>query len=395
MKNHDKSILIIGAGNIGRGVIGGLFFKAGYKLVIYDIMAERMRKLSEQGKYVVERVGAEKTERINVDNFEVLDCSDTKQLVDRISIMGLVACCVYEGAFKSICNNISEAIKLRVKNKKGYLNVLLCVNALGAHAYFTKHITDNLADDEEALAYFNEKVGICQVLVGMAGMPSTPDLLEQDPFAVTTRLGGHVDIDRENFKGEPPVVESVGITDKADAKIYRKVYTGNMKHTMTAFMGHANGYKYISDCSKDLFIKECAIGAFYEAEEAIQKEFNFNNEERQAWIDNIININNSKLKDPIARVAAKPVSKLARSNRFVGPALMCIKYHILPYYLSKGIAYAFLYKDDNDPESVEIAQYVEKNDIDSAIDKYCELTDKDWVLKELIKKQYNEAKKLR
>lgn len=40
-----KELLVIGAGNIGRGVIGGLFFESGYHLYIYDIMEERMKQL--------------------------------------------------------------------------------------------------------------------------------------------------------------------------------------------------------------------------------------------------------------------------------------------------------------------------------------------------------------
>ena len=53
-----KELLVIGAGNIGRGVIGGLFFESGYHLYIYDIMEERMKQLKEQGTYLIERVGA-------------------------------------------------------------------------------------------------------------------------------------------------------------------------------------------------------------------------------------------------------------------------------------------------------------------------------------------------
>jgi len=394
MDNQEKSILVIGAGNVGRGVIGGLFYKSGYKLVFYDIMAERMKKLAEQGKYIVECVGTERTERIIVDNFEVVDCSDTKELIDKISTMDLVACCVYEGAFKSICDNISEAIKIRTKAGKGYLNILLCVNALGAPAYFNEHIEENLACNNDALTYFHNNVGICQALVGMAAMPSSKELLEEDPFGVTIRFGGYVGIDGENFKGEPPIVESVSMVEKANAQIYRKVYTGNMMHTMTAFMGKAKGYEFISDCNNDPFIQKCVTEAFYEAEEAIQREFNFSDKERKAWIEGILGINNTRLKDPITRVAAKPINKLSRNNRFVGPALMCVKYHIVPYYLARGIAYGFLYRDESDPESVEINNYVQQNGIDSAITKYCELKEEDWLLRGLIKKQYEEAKNL-
>lgn len=392
MYNQDKSILIIGAGNIGRGVIGSLFYQSGYKLVIYDIMAERMKKLAEQGKYLVERVGEDRTERILVDNFEILDSSNTEELVDKIATTDLVACCVYEGAFESICNNISEAIKRRTRAGKGYLNVLLCVNALGAPEYFNKHIENNLIQSTDALNYFRNNVGICQVLVGMAGMPSPKELLAEDPFAVTTRLGGYVGIDGEHFRGDPPVVKSVNMVEKANAQIYRKVYTGNMKHTMTAFMGKAKGYEFISDCNKDPYIQKCVTEAFFEAEEAIQREFNFNSKDRKDWINGILNIKNSNLKDPISRVAAKPISKLARNNRFIGPALMCIKHHIVPFYLAKGIAYGFLYRDKGDPESVEITNYVQKEGIEKAIDRYCGLKEEDWLLKELVKKQYEEAK---
>lgn len=391
-----KEILIVGAGNIGRGVIGGLFAKADYKLYIYDIMQERMEQLAKQGQYLVERVGADEKERILVKKIQVLDCSDTMDLVQHMEQIDLVACCVYEGAFKNICESLSEAIRKRVKSEKENLNVLLCVNALGAPDYFNKHIKELLKDDVDATKYFEKKVGVCQVMVGMAAMPSTPELLEEDPFAVTTRLGGHIGVDEEAFKGEFPVVESVNMVKKANAQIYRKVYTGNMKHCMTAFLGHAKGYRYISDCFDDEFIEECINGAFYEAEAAIQNEYHFDEEERKSWIDSIIRAKKNKnLKDSLTRVAAKPAAKLERTNRFVGPALMCLKYNILPYYLAKGIAYGFMYRDDEDQESIQITDYVQANGISKAIVKYCSLTEKEWVLKQLIKNQYKEAKKLR
>lgn len=48
MKKQKKELLVIGAGNIGRGVIGGLFYESGYHLYLYDIMAERMEQLKNR-----------------------------------------------------------------------------------------------------------------------------------------------------------------------------------------------------------------------------------------------------------------------------------------------------------------------------------------------------------
>ncbi len=392
----NKELLVIGAGNIGRGVIGGLFYESGYHLYIYDIMAEKMKKLKQQGTYLIERVGSDSQYRIVVDDFDVLECDDTKDLLEHMKKVDLIACCVYEGAFPSICECLKEAVAYRAVHNDHPMNVLLCVNALGAPDYFEKTLMNALHDNQKARKYLKDKVGICQVMVGMAAMPSSKALLEEDEFAVTTKLDGHIGIDEEPFKGTLPVVKQTNGVSKGKAQIYRKVYTGNMKHCMLAFLGHAKGYSYIRDTYDDEWIEACAYGAFYEAEEAIQAEYDFDENDRKEWIDFIVKApKNRGLADPFIRVAADLKTKLSRTNRFVGPALLCVKHRIVPYYLAKGIAYGFLYRNDEDAGSVEITDYVKAEGIEKAVIKYCGLTDEDWILRQLILTQYEEALKLR
>ena len=348
-----KELLVIGAGNIGRGVIGGLFFESGYHLYIYDIMEERMKQLKEQGTYLIERVGANNKRRVLVDDFDVLDCSDTVDLIEHMKKVDLIACCVYEGAFQSICQNLKEAIEYRTEQEAAPLNILLCVNALGAPDYFETELAKLLQNNPAASRYLKEKIGICQVMVGMAAMPSSEELIAEDAFAVTTKLDGHIGIDEEPFKGELPQVKQTGGVQKGKAQIYRKVYTGNMKHCMLAFLGKAKGYTYIRDTYDDGWIEDCVLGAFFEADAAIQAEYQFDETDHQEWIDFIVEApKNRNLKDAFTRVAADPKTKLSRDNRFVGPALLCMKHHILPFYLAKGIAYGFLYRDESDIASI-------------------------------------------
>ncbi len=391
-----KEILIIGAGNIGRGVIGGLFSESGYHLYLYDVMAERMRQLKEQGTYLVERAGVESKYRVLVDDFDVLDCSDDRELVECMEKVSLVACCVYEGAFSSICQSLAKAISYRAEHGAGEFNVLLCVNALGAPDYFETALATALQENQKAVEYLERKVGICQVLVGMGAMPSTEELLKEDAFAVTTRLEGHIGIDEEPFKGTLPEVRSTSGVKKGKAQIYRKVYAGNMKHCMTAFLGKAKGYTYIRDTYEDEWVEECTLGAFYEAERAVAAEYGFEEKERQEWIDSLVSApKNKNLQDSFTRVAADPKTKLSRDNRFVGPALLCIRHGILPYYLAKGIAYGFLYRDEADAASVELTDFVKENGIEKAVETYCGLAGEDWILKQLILAQYKEVLKLR
>ena len=61
------------------------------------------------------------------------------------------------------------------------------------------------------------------------------------------------------------------------------------------------------------------------------------------WIDFIVEApKNRNLKDAFTRVAADPKTKLSRDNRFVGPALLCMKHHILPFYLAKDCLWIFI-----------------------------------------------------
>ena len=46
-----------------------------------------------------------------------------------------------------------------------------------------------------------------------------------------------------------------------------------MKHCMLAFLGKAKGYTYIRDTYDDGWIEDCVLGAFFEADAAIQAEY--------------------------------------------------------------------------------------------------------------------------
>lgn len=136
----------------------------------------------------------------------------------------MIACCVYEGAFQSICQNLKEAIEYRAEQEAAPLNILLCVNALGAPDYFETELAKLLQNNPAASRYLKEKIGICQVMVGMAAMPSSEELIAEDAFAVTTKLDGHIGIDEEPFKGELPQVKQTGGVQKESSDLSKSLY---------------------------------------------------------------------------------------------------------------------------------------------------------------------------
>lgn len=386
-----KRILVLGSGKIGRGVIGSIFHEHGYELVFYDIATEFLKNLKEQGYYLVERLlDNDEREIVKVDNFQVLSQGTDEELQQALTEIDLVACCVYPGAFDSICGHIAEAIKDRIERNGNILNVLLCVNTINSVGYFNEKIEKLLIGNEKALQYFKEKVGISQVLVSIGAMPSSEELIKQDAFAVTTNfVSGSLGIDEDTYLGELEL-KYVHKEEKAQAKLIRKIFVANMKHCATAYMGYVAGYEYLDECLMDENIKSASMGAFMEAHEAVKLEYGFEDNEDKNWLKVSVKRANQLTRDPISRVAANVTEKISRENRFIGPALLCIKHNIVPVYIARGIASALFYQDKNDPRTLEMQEFIRMKGVAATIEMYCGLDPKqDQELIQLIIKSYD------
>lgn len=374
----EKDIAILGAGKIGRGVVGLLFAREGYRLHLYDMYMEGMRQLEAQGYYDARVTdGHEIDETTRIDAFDIVDSTETEPIVELLTHVDIAACCVYEGAFQSISHVIAEAVKRRCAGgDTAPLNVLLCVNALGAPRKVRGYIEAELSEAERA--YAADHLGVCQVMVLAAGVPSEPGA---NPWQVVVSANPGLEIDADAWVGEQLEVPHVSYVHGAEGHIYRKVYCGNMLHAMSAFMGAHKGLGYICDCYQDPWIRSCITGAFNEAHDAVLQEYAFDSAEDAEWVEFIMAKLDAGVKDPIDRVMAGADEKLSRENRFVGPALMCLEHGIVPFYLARGIAYGLAYlAGERDVNVKDPAQ------LRALMADVCGLTEEDGVLVQLVAK---------
>lgn len=336
----ERDIAILGAGKIGRGVVGLLFAREGYRLHLYDLYMEGMRQLEAQGYYDVHVTdGNAVDETMRVDAFDIVDSSADEPIVEVLEHIDVAACCVYEGAFEGIARVIAEAVRRRAAaGCERPLNVLLCVNALGAPSKVRGLIEERLNPDERS--YADEHLGVCQVMVLAAGVPSAAGA---NPWQVVVSANPGLEIDADAWMGPRLDVAHVSYVHGAEGHIYRKVYCGNMLHAMAAFMGAHAGLSYICDCYHDSWIRSCITGAFDEAHAAVTRTYAFDASEDAEWVAFIMAKLDAGVQDPVGRVMAGAEEKLSRGNRFVGPALMCLQQGIVPFYLARGIAYGLMY----------------------------------------------------
>ena len=68
-----------------------------------------------------------------------------------------------------------------------------------------------------------------------------------------------------------------------------------------------------------------------------------------------------------------------------------MKHGKLPYFLSRGAAYAYHFFNENDPTTIKVRDYIKENGVEKAVTEFSGLRDEDKdekLLKDLIVAQY-------
>jgi len=374
---NEKSIVIWGAGRIGRGFIGDVFAEAGYRLVFVDQAASLIDQLVGQGEYTVVRAVSESdVSRVQVHQYDAYHVSQSSQVSDAINQTEMMAVAVYPGNFESVAATLAEMILKRKTVNSAPLNIVLCTNLIHAGPIFKGHLYKNLTQEQQA--HFSEYVGIIESLV-IRICPNPPaEEIEKDALVVWTNGYSVLPVEQSAFKGELPQLPFFRYVQDMRAEEIRKIYTYNMCHAVLSYHGYQLGYTLLVDCLADKALEVEALGALGEVSSALQKEYGFTKEEMNTWIQGVlVQTNNRTVGDTVIRSAADPLRKLKKSDRLIGPALLCLRDGIKPTHLIRAIGAAFHYFHQEDQNSMKLAKVIGEKGIQNAIRDFCELGDDD------------------
>lgn len=376
-----KEIVVIGAGKIGRGSLGLFFTRAGWKVAFYGHSPAKMADLEAQGFYTTRSVSGTET---RVEGFEILDCATDDALVERLSTLNLAGIALYEGAFENVATSIAKTIRRRVET--GFdepLNLMLCVNAVHVVEIFDSVIRGIL--NEEETAYYEKNIGLCVTMVQSNG--ANPPAGE-NPWLVLVSDRPSLSVDGDPWKGERiDDVPEISYTTNGVAKLYRKVFIGNMSHAMNAYIGSAHGMHFLDEGIMDDPWAQANIAlAREEATIAVVNEFDFDPEELAAYFARPASSSKPQ-HDPFARIGNSPEKKISYDNRYIWPARMCLKHGRLPFHLCMGAAYGLLYiVNGNGAQPVE--RPTNRDEVKALVERFCGLGDADHVVRDLVIDQY-------
>jgi mannitol-1-phosphate 5-dehydrogenase len=366
-----KTIVIVGAGRIGRGFVGDLFAEAGYHLVLVDCLQPLVDRLRSAGRYAVVRFqGGDRRAEAEVANYTALSTAQEAEIARAIVRADLLAVAVYPQDFPDVARELAPGLLAREKA----LDLLLCTNLLHPGERFRAAFRDAL--EPRVRAEIESRLGIVEtVVVRIATDPPSPER-ERDPLQVWTNGYPELPVERGAFRGPIPAVPGLRPVQDIEAQEVRKLYTYNTFHASLAYLGARQGYERVAECLADARVRAAAEGALDEAARAVQAGYGFSPADMARWVADLIRRTDiPALGDTVRRFGADPRRKLRRGDRLIGPALLARQHGIETPYLACAVAAALSFDVPGDVSAAHVRERVAALGVEGAVRELCGLGD--------------------
>jgi mannitol-1-phosphate 5-dehydrogenase len=387
-----RTIVIWGAGKIGRGFVADLFQAAGYGIVLVDASQTLIAQLREAGRYTLVRAASpERQEDVEIEGYTALSTAQTAELAEAVAAANILAIAVFPQHFAQAAQQLASGIAhRRAKYPDAPIDIVLCTNLTHAGPQFRALLQDALPPD--ARGYMESYVGIVESLVIRIVTQAPNEMQQRDPLLVWTNGYRELPVDRHAFKGDIPTVSGLRLVDDMRAEETRKLYTYNTFQAALAYLGARRGYDLAVECTTDPEVRSEATGALDEASQALRAEYGFSAGEMTRWVRDVVTqTTNPVLGDTVKRLGADPRRKLRREDRLVGPALLARKHAVEPRHLVRAIVAGLRYNAPDDAGAAYVQQRIATSGLATAVREVCGLTEAELDLIEAVTRAYYQS----
>lgn len=355
--------LHFGAGNIGRGFIGKLLAESEAELTFADANTELVDQLNHSQQYKVHVVGSQ--HQIDVVSRIVAVNANSGEVIDRIRQADLITTAVGPMILDKIAATLASGLQLRFDDGNlTPLNIIACENMVRGTSHLKSAVLARLPEA------YHERLEQCVGFVDSAVDRIVPPAAaaNDDPLEVTVESFSEWIVDQTQFKGQVPAVTGMELTGNLIAFVERKLFTLNTGHCITAYLGALAGYRTIREAIADAAIQEKVRRAMQQSGEVLVRRYGFDRQLHHAYIEKILGrFANPYLLDEIDRVGRQPLRKLGADDRLIKPLLGALEYGLEHDALLEGIAAALCYRNDTDPQAVELQQMIQNEGVVSTL----------------------------
>lgn len=296
-----NNIVLIGAGQTGRGYLNRFFQLSQRKVIFLDKDKELIDRLNQQKAYTIS-FGVGKRAPLVCNNYEAYQI-DSEAAEEALKAADLVMISVGQKNLKSLVSLLEKAWR----NRKRPLDVLTAENGVQVK----KELLSLCKNEHVHLA---ESIVFCTTLK----QEGTLDILSEDldylPYDAVS-LGHQLPF--ENMIAE----------DDLDVLMQRKIYTYNCISACIAYLGYYKSYQIYSEAANDEEIDACIREILTVLNECVANEYHVKLEEQIHFSQMAVQkFQNKAIVDTIERNARDVDRKLGPSERILAPLNMIRKH---------------------------------------------------------------------
>ncbi len=352
-----KIALQFGAGNIGRGFMGQLFFEAGYHTVFVEYNQTVVSLINELGRYPLRLLDAYTKHEVDmtIGNIEALSAVKNEEVADCFARADVVGTAVGVENLQAIAPLIAEGIRRRRSRGAGPVDIYLCENAYGAAAALRQAVHAELA--EGTRGWTDANIGFVGTSVARM-VPAPSDRFKGiHPLFVVADSYHKLPFDGKAVKAPQLPIEGMAAVANFEAEVTRKLFTHNLGHAALGYIGYLKGYTYVHEAFADEYLRAIFTNALEETALALVKMYpgDIDAEGHKEILKDVrIRFSNPMIMDAVTRVARDPLRKLAPDDRLIGSATMCLSHDVFPETIGLVCGAAYCYDYAGDPAAVRL-----------------------------------------
>ena len=361
-----------GAGNIGRGFMGQLFWEAGYKICFVEYEKELVAKLNAAGKYPLRLLDAYTKNEFSlaIDNYEAVTTEELDKVVEVFAQADIAGTAVGVRNLEAITPLVVAGIKKRKSVNNTPIDIYLCENMYGAGEKLKEYVFKILSPDEQKWA--EENIGFVGTSVARMVPAADKRFAKEGPLFVVADSYHKLPYDKLAQRASTPTIEGVYGVHNMKAEFARKLHTHNLGHAAMGYLGYLKGYTYVDEPFNDDFLLKIFNGALEETAKALVKMYPNDikkDEHREIRKDVVVRFGNPMLMDALTRVAADPIRKLGSNERIIGSAKLCMKYGIDTKNIEYICGAAYCYDYSEDPAAMKLQRIIKNKGIEIAVEE--------------------------
>lgn len=370
--------LVIGAGRSGRGMLGELYHSCGYHVIFADVKTDLVDGLNRVGRYGVRKtsLATGASEEVVVDDFEALDVArDRERYIQALATTTWISTALMPEDFEQVATDVVEAARVRsrmVDPPEQFIT--LGANCVGLEGIFASQLK-RLLEGRPLEQSLTGTHLVMSVVNRKNLLPKTPDA--SDPYLV---VGDDKPVlrveDLPSLRARADRPAFFALEHGLDAAMAIKIWSGNLVQCTMAFAALSRGRTGTREASWDPLASRLAYYAGDEGYRAVAAEYGLAPRTAGERRRPVEVFRTPSFDDSLLRIVRDPIRKLARNDRLIGPALCCMRHGILPYFITRGCAYAFLYSNESDRQAVELQRTLSKRGIEQSVWDICQLDQK-------------------